>query len=323
MAEYKDFAHDKRRKQRIKRNRRGLLFIVILLFIVGFNMMIVKKPTVDKHKVQTSTANKEEMTAVQKVIFKQKNGLQKGAEDVTASLKSVYEVEDIAFVEKYLKQQISGDMPDGANGEKIAYLSFDDGPSETVTPKILDVLKEEKVPATFFVLGQEVDKSDITKNLIKRMIEEGHAIANHSYSHNYDYLYPNKKVSLDHFMSDIEKTNNSLKTVLGEDFTTRAVRYPGGHMTWAKSDPTGVASLDKALYAKGYHHVDWNVLPKDAEGAPKNAEELMREFTNTVAGREKAVILMHDTYNKEETAKALPEMIKYLKEHDYKFRTMK
>ncbi|AIQ73409.1 polysaccharide deacetylase family protein [Paenibacillus odorifer] len=311
MSEYKDFAHDKKRRQRIKRNRRGLLFIVILLCIFGFNTMIVKKPVVDKHVKRISIANKEEMTVVQTV-----------SEDVVAS-SIKYEVEDIVFVEKYLKQQISGDMPEGANGEKIAYLSFDDGPSETVTPKILDVLQEAKVPATFFVLGKEVDKSDVTKNLIKRMIEEGHAVANHSYSHNYEYLYPNKKVNLAHFMNDIEKTNNSLKRVLGEDFAIRAVRYPGGHMTWVRNDPRGVASLDEALNAKGFHYVDWNVLPKDAEGAPKKAAELMHEFTKTVAGREKAVILMHDTYGKEETAKALPEMIKYLKDHDYKFRTMK
>jgi peptidoglycan/xylan/chitin deacetylase (PgdA/CDA1 family) len=78
-------------------------------------------------------------------------------------------------------------------------------------------------------------------------------------------------------------------------------------MTWQRNDPNGMEVLDKALHDKDYHQIDWNVLPKDAEGAPKNAEQLIREFIRNMGTREKAVVLMHDTYGKEETAKALPE----------------
>ncbi|QNV57202.1 hypothetical protein GMA19_02372 [Paenibacillus polymyxa E681] len=81
--------------------------------------------------------------------------------------------------------------------------------------------------------------------------------------------------------------------------------------------------LDKALQAKDYHQIDWDVLPKDAEGAPKNAEQLICEFIRNMGTREKAVVLMHDTYGKEGTVKALSEIIRYLKKQGYEFKTIK
>lgn len=227
------------------------------------------------------------------------------------------------FVQKYLDQQMKGQMPDGADGVKVVYLTFDDGPSETVTPQILDVLKSENVHGTFFVLGKAVDSSAENKELIKRTISEGNAIGIHSYSHNYNYLYPNNKINLDSCMSDFEKTSQSLKNILGQDFTIRAVRFPGGQMTWDKKDPQGAAAMDNALHEKDLHQVDWNALSGDAEGAPKNAEQLTEEAIKTIGKREKVILLMHDTYGKEETAKALPGIIKYLKEQGYEFKILK
>ena len=124
--------------------------------------------------------------------------------------------DDVAFLEKYLYQQQMGLMPDGADGKKVVYLTFDDGPSETVTPKILDILKTENVKATFFVLGNSIDSSEESKNILKREVSEGHSIGNHTYSHNYSYLYPNRIINVENFMDDIEKANKSIKAVLGE-----------------------------------------------------------------------------------------------------------
>lgn len=233
------------------------------------------------------------------------------------------EVENSAFVEKYLNQQMKGQRPDGADGKKVVYLTFDDGPSETVTPQILDVLKKEDVHATFFLIGKYIDKDQASKDLVKREFDEGNAIGNHTYSHDYNYLYPNGKINLENCMSDFEKTNQSLKNILGQDFSTRAVRFPGGQMTWDKKDPSGAEAMDKALHDKDYHQIDWNSLSGDAEGAPKKAEQLKQEVIKTVANREKAIILMHDTYGKEETAKALPEVIEYLKGQGYEFKIIK
>lgn len=223
-----------------------------------------------------------------------------------------------AFVQKYLDQQMKGQMPDGADGVKVVYLTFDDGPSETVTPHILDTLKSENVHATFFVLGKAVDSSSENKELIKRIYSEGNAIGIHSYSHDYNYLYPNKVVNVDNFKKEVDKTNESLRSVLGDEFYTKAIRLPGGHMTWK-----GTSELDKYFEQEGYSYIDWNALSKDAEGPKKNAEQLVQEAINTTGTKQKVVLLMHDTYGKEETAKSLPDIIHYFKESGYEFRVIK
>jgi len=304
--------YNKNKVKNIKNARTMILFIIIAAFVVGGSTLMAVKFSESKQAVQALEVNKET------------NSESSGGDNTNelnsnlSSLENDPVADDIAFVEKYLNQQMKGQMPDGADGKKVAYLTFDDGPSETVTPFILDTLKAENVHATFFVVGKAVDESDITKGLIKREVDEGNAIGNHTYSHNYNYLYPNKTVSVDNFMADVNKTNQSLKNILGQNFSTRAIRFPGGHMTWK-----GMDAMDATMKEKDYHQVDWNALSKDAEGAPKKAEQLKQELIKTVVGRQKAVILMHDTYGKEETAKALPEIIKYLKEQGYEFRTMK
>lgn len=296
----KHYKYNKERVNNIKKARKIILFVTVSIIV-----MIGSALAAQKVFMMTKNAKASE-TEQQK-----KNGQY-------LSLEGDPVADDVAFVEKYLNQQYQGVMPDGADGKKVAYLTFDDGPSETVTPMVLDVLKEEDVKATFFIVGQALDKNDANKEVLKREVAEGHAIGNHTYTHNYKYLFPNRTVNVDNFVADIEKTNESLRKVLGNDFSTRAIRVPGGQMSW-----NGIKPLDDILGSKDYHEIDWNALSKDSEGKPKKAPELASDLIQTVKGREKAVILMHDTYGKEETAKALPEIIKYLKEQGYEFRTMK
>ncbi|OBA02215.1 xylanase deacetylase [Paenibacillus polymyxa] len=316
----KGYSHSRTREHRLKRNRRRLMLIAIVLFVAGCITFIAIKVTDSKSHAPTQEHVKK-TDAVSKDSSNAKAGA--GAKDKVVPPKNDPGVEDGAFVEKYLKQQMLGQMPDGADGKKVAYLSFDDGPSVTVTPQILDILKKQKVKATFFIVGKEANENEHTRNLIKRIVKEGHAIGNHTYSHNYKYLYPNRRVNTDHVMQEIERNNQVLKKILGPEFSTRMIRFPGGHMTWNRRDPQGMAALDKILLEKDYHQVDWNVLTKDAEGRSKKAPALINQFMRSVKGREKAIILMHDTYGKEETAKALPQIIEYLKKQGYEFKVMK
>ncbi len=84
------------------------------------------------------------------------------------------------------------------DGEKIVFLTFDDGVSTTVTPKILDILNENDVHATFFLSGTNLENGgDKSKEIVREMFEQGNAIANHSYSHDYSYLYPNRTLNID------------------------------------------------------------------------------------------------------------------------------
>ena len=293
------------RNKMIRKKNRCMFNFIILFMLLGIIVMGVSANIALKLFRNLATANAE--TSFGGESKSSDEDISKGSH-----------ADDVAFLEKYLYQQQMGLMPDGADGKKVVYLTFDDGPSETVTPKILDILKAENVKATFFVLGNSIDSSEESKNILKREVSEGHSIGNHTYSHNYSYLYPNRIINVENFMDDIEKANKSIKAVLGEDFVVRAIRFPGGYMSWKDKD-----GINDILKEKGYYHIDWNSLSKDAEGGYKSSEQLLEEVKSSVSGREKAVILMHDNYGKEETAKALPEIIDYLKEQGYEFRTIK
>ncbi|MBV7271449.1 polysaccharide deacetylase [Clostridium sp. PL3] len=208
------------------------------------------------------------------------------------------------------------------DGEKIVFLTFDDGPSVTVTPKILDVLKNYNVKATFCLIGKEINASEGSKNLVKRIFKEGHALANHTYSHNLKSLYPQNKTDVEYFMEEVEKTNSAIKSIVGQDFNTRVLRMPGGYMSRKYYSDPNLEEFNAKLEEKGMYSIDWNAYDFDSEGSKKYAAELLNEVIKSVGAKEKVVLLMHDTYGKEETAKALPQIIEYLKRQGYEFRTL-
>ncbi len=204
------------------------------------------------------------------------------------------------------------------HGEKIVFLTFDDGSSPSVTPEVLKVLKEEDVKATFFLIGRVIERGgEASRNLVKEIFNSGHAIANHSYSHDYNILYPNSKLDIEAFKKDFEKNDHILKGILGENFSTRVLRCPGGYRTWKGMNP-----LNDYLNKTNKVSIDWNALSKDAEGKPKKAEELADLAIESSKGKDVVVLLMHDADGKEETAKALPKVIKYFKSKGYKFKTL-
>ncbi|MDU4860140.1 MAG: polysaccharide deacetylase family protein [Terrisporobacter othiniensis] len=204
------------------------------------------------------------------------------------------------------------------DGEKIVFLTFDDGTSKTNTPKVLDTLKEEDVKATFFLTGQNIENGgQEAKDLVKREFDEGHAIGNHSYTHDCKKLYPGRTLDMEAFKEDFDKNDKLLQDILGKYFSTRVIRCPGGYMSW-----NGMEPLDNYLDENNMVSIDWSSLNADAEGKRKNAEELLDYAIKTSEGKEMVVLLMHDTYGKEETAKALPDIIKYFKDNGYEFRTL-
>lgn len=204
------------------------------------------------------------------------------------------------------------------DGEKIVFLTFDDGVSTTVTPQILQTLREYDVKATFFLLGSNIEKGGKEAELlVRKLFADGNAIANHSYSHEYSHLYPHRSLNLDNFKSDFEKNETLIEEILGVDFTTRVLRCPGGYMSWGNMD-----ELDSYLLEEDKVSIDWNALTKDAEGAKKDKDQLVQEAKLTSEGKDIVVLLMHDTYGKEATAEALPEIIEYFKESGYSFKTL-
>ena len=188
--------------------------------------------------------------------------------------------------------------------QNVIYLTFDDGPCDKVTPKILDVLKKEKVPATFFIVGRQAERR---KNILKRAHDEGHTLAVHSYSHDYKEIYSSSNALLE----DIEKCNNVICSVTGE--YSHIYRFPGGSFTVA---PEKI----KAVTANGYTFVDWNASFRDSELKDCTADKLYTAAISTVANPQKIVMLAHDTTDKTETVEALKDVIRHFKELGYKFK---
>ncbi|MGG7097922.1 polysaccharide deacetylase family protein [Clostridium sardiniense] len=234
--------------------------------------------------------------------------------------------DDAIVVAKRTSGLLKGQLhyPVRDDGKKVVYLTFDDGPSSTNTPEVLNILDKYNIKGTFFVMGKSIEaKPEVTNDILKRIASDGHAIANHSYSHDYSYLYPNRVINSDRFMGEYNKTNKLLQGVLGKDFSTRVVRFPGGYWSW-----NGREQAKPVLDKNGVNIVDWNALNGDAENGGKNtSEQLVQNTKKSVealgSNADSVVFLMHDTYGKENTVKALPEIIEYFKSKGYEFRTMK
>lgn len=193
------------------------------------------------------------------------------------------------------------------DGKKTVYLTFDDGPSK-VTPEVLDILKKNNVHATFFVIGNLAEKRS---DLILRESQEGHSIDNHTYSHIYKNIY----ISPYAFIQDVNKCNDTLKKILGANYKSRIIRFPGG------SFGSKMAPYREAISKAGYSYIDWNSLNGDAESKILPPDKLVARLKQTAKG-EHLVVLMHDAAGKGTTPKALQQIIDYLKAGGYSFKTL-
>lgn len=202
--------------------------------------------------------------------------------------------------------------PSQNKNDKIAYITIDDGPSRNNTTKILDTLKEYDTKATFFVLPKD-DMSDI----YKRIIDEGHVIGNHSYSHDYVYLYN----SSDGFKKDVIKARDYIYNKL--NYTSTVFRFPGGTMGQNRDMIKKRADI---LTELGYTYFDWDVSTADTDPNLRKYGDkeyivnlLANNVINNTKGRKKLVILMHDSADKTYTTEALPKIIEGLKAKGYQF----
>ena len=189
-----------------------------------------------------------------------------------------------------------------AQTPKTVYLTFDDGPSDRVTPKILDVLDEENVKATFFIIGQQAERRDY---LIKREAESGHTVAVHSYTHNYSEIYSSPRS----LIADIDRCNDVIESITGK--RSDLYRFPGGSYGLREE-------LIAAAAGHGMRYVDWNASTRDAE-CPGSAGQLFDSAVATSAGLDRVVLLSHDSTYKTSTPEATRRLIKYYRENGYTF----
>lgn len=188
-----------------------------------------------------------------------------------------------------------------------AYLTFDDGPSKN-TPKILDILDQYGVKATFFVMynrGQD--------EYYRQIVERGHTIALHTYSHEYADIYKSQSA----FFNDLDKISDHVESLTGVRATI--TRFPGGSSnTISRKHCAGImTALTKEVEARGYNYFDWNVDSGDADDTTVDKDVIVSNIKNRTHSYKRVFILMHDAKSKTTTVEALPEIIEYLQSRGY------
>lgn len=201
-----------------------------------------------------------------------------------------------------------------SNGEKVCYLTFDDGPSNKTTPRILEVLSSYNVKATFFVVGTS------RLDYLEAIKAGGHVIGLHSDTHEWN-IYDSTQAYYD----DLQKISDKVYEKVG--IRSNIIRFPGGSSnTVSCNHCQGIMTeLTKGVEQKGYIYVDWNVDSGDANGNNVAKDKLVQSVLREAKGKngephDSICVLMHDTNLKSTTADALPEIIEGLKDMGYVFK---
>ncbi len=193
-------------------------------------------------------------------------------------------------------------------GQKYVYLTFDDGPS-SLTPKVLDLLDEYDAHATFFVVGKNNEEY---AEYLSEIVERGHTLALHSYSHNYNQIYR----SVDAFLADYEKVYDWVYEETG--YSPCLFRFPGGS---TNGSSYVVRNIIREMERRGFTFYDWNVSSGDGSNLT-TSQNIIDNICSTVGYVDNPVVLMHDGQGKDATLAALPTVLKTLSEKGYDFRSL-
>lgn len=285
-----------------KKNNKSKIFIILLIIcviLILFSIVGIKKINMDNNKdiqvakildvnINIDTAIKIRQEKQEKEKLKNKDPL---SQEQIEKISNIYT----------------------ANDGKRVFLTFDDGPSKTVTPLILDLLKKENIKATFFVLGYNAERNP---EILKRVYAEGHYIANHGYSHKYNEIYN----SVDAVIYEYNKTEQCIKNALdNQNYNSRVFRFPGGSVGGKYNQIKQEAK--EVLKQNNVAFLDWNALSNDSAGA-HTKEDIMDNITKTVGEKNNVVILMHDASDKILTYETLQDVINFLKNKGYMFKNL-
>ena len=281
------------REQQLRRKRirkmKSTIIAGVVIWILGTSILSLSLLVKLLHLESRMEELAESVISVEQVV---ENVNEKSAASPDGTAKTSDSVKNGTILENALEEGES----------RKVYLTFDDGPSEN-TAKILDILKEKNVKATFFVIGQEDEES---KELYQRIVAEGHTLGMHSFSHKYSVIYQ----SLESFSEDMAHLQAYLSEVTG--VTPEILRFPGGSSNQVSN--TDMTEFIRFLKEKGITYYDWNVASGDATSQAYTPDELVQNVMNDVGRYETSIVLMHDASNKSGTVEALPVMIDKLQE---------
>lgn len=297
----KEAAYRRRRVQRLKKYIILMLLIFVTVPIILCTALLFRVSELN-HTIERLAVQLEGLTDDVAAQQARIEGLE--AEEQTGGQGNEFTGEAeraSAGYEAEIQEQIVPEEEEIPEREATAahkvYLTFDDGPS-VYTADILDILDEYDVKATFFVVGKETDSA---KEAMCDIVDRGHTLGMHSYSHKYSEVY----ASVDAFAEDFTKLQEYLKETTGVESTV--YRFPGG-------SSNTVSALDMWEYAdyldsQGVRFFDWNISSGDGGSVLLPVETLVRNSTTDIPKNETSVILLHDSADKRTTVEALPIII--------------
>lgn len=279
--------------KRIRMRRRKSIFlcimVILILCVIGVFVRNYSKATFTKAASKKVATHKK--VAAQK---KKKSDL----EDKDKGIEVFKMKSDSGEVMPWVDQKDST--------KKIAYLTFDDGPSMNTT-KILKILDDNKIKATFFLIGKNAERYP---ELVKLELADNNSVANHTYSHVLNY-----REDPEAFVKDVERCDSVLKNIAGDKYIQKFMRFPGGAFESQKR----LGPFRQAVTNAGYRFLNWNDMNGDADHPLVDVDTLINNVKKYTQGHKIVVILMHDAAAKSTTVQALPAIIDYLKSQGFTF----
>jgi len=201
---------------------------------------------------------------------------------------------------------INKSLEDVNKEKRVIYLTFDDGPSK-ITDKVLDILTENQIKATFFIIGNQINGFE---DVVKRINNDGHSIGLHTYTHKFKFIYSNKN----NFINEMLKCRNEISRLTG--ISSNIIRFPGG-----SSKRLTNAYLNK-LHSYNFKIYDWNMVTSDGLNPKTCPDKLYRDATKNKEKLSSIILLLHCDYMHTNTYLALPKIIKFYKEQGYEFKVI-
>lgn len=309
----------------MEKNKRRIVEIVITSVIVvlvlalgAFSVFQTIRCNELEQKLQSLQESNDNLSSRVESLTTKNAELEKSVQDEREKAEKAQKQLESVQKETSVNKQVKTTTTVKTTQEKVAYLTFDDGPS-SVTESILETLKKYDVKATFFVIASSKDTPQ-RRALMKREVEEGHTIGIHSWSHNYNYIYSSEA----NFLSDFNKMKDMIKSATGVD--TIFSRFPGGTNNTVSirvnnGKPIMPTLLDD-VKKLGYTPVDWNAGGMDAVNPVPNKDTIVNGVVSQCKSHNKAIILLHDSETHKSTAEAVPEIIKQLRAMGFTFKPL-
>ena len=255
-----------------------------------------------KEQLAQQTAETDEARGQTDALAAQLEAMRQQEEEQAA-----LEAEKIAYQQLYPDFYAPQPLDASRTAKDVVYLTFDDGPSAR-TDEILDILEKADVKATFFVVGQ-TQEEQLAR--MKAITDAGHTLGMHSYSHKYTKIYQ----SVASYLEDMYELFCQIREVTGT--TPTVFRFPGGSIN---SYNTAVyQEIIAEMLRRGFVPYDWNMSSEDAAASPPAADIILNNIVTSAEGRNRCLILFHDSVYKYTTVAALPAVIDALKEQGYTF----